>query len=354
MLHLTLESFEHGEGHRDRALTLYHGSPYVFDKFDLSKFGTGDGRSKYGFGLYMTSSKDTAVQYAKDNTLKFHEDGTNLYTLRVDTTSYMPWDAEIAESLYMQIVAALEAGGYESDADTMRQELEDYGSTWTGDSTYQYLEAVLGSAKAASEFLNDVGTKGHYVTDYPFYSGGSVFVSYGCTEVRIVDVAKADGEDLDESYAGTTWYHGSRVKFDSFKLGLGAANTVYNMMPDNGLGVFLTDNRIMAACFAGAILYDDEEGRYVPTGDTGYIYKVDVSPGKVLEFGSGYDAFVDYANDIEEAGDKDTYRDKLLEDGFDSVLISDLDINYYEDGVYDVLVVLDPDSVNIKGVEEYK
>jgi hypothetical protein len=44
--------------------TVYHGSPHNFDKFDMSKIGTGEGAQAYGHGLYMAESPAVAKSYA--------------------------------------------------------------------------------------------------------------------------------------------------------------------------------------------------------------------------------------------------------------------------------------------------
>ncbi len=44
--------------------TFYHGSACCFDKFSLSYLGTGEGKSKFGHGIYITSSYETAEHYA--------------------------------------------------------------------------------------------------------------------------------------------------------------------------------------------------------------------------------------------------------------------------------------------------
>jgi hypothetical protein len=44
--------------------TFYHGSCYLFDKFTLSFLGSGEGKSKFGHGIYITSSYKTAALYA--------------------------------------------------------------------------------------------------------------------------------------------------------------------------------------------------------------------------------------------------------------------------------------------------
>jgi hypothetical protein len=41
----------------------YHGSPYIFDKFDISKLGTGEGAQAYGHGMYFAEAPDVARGY---------------------------------------------------------------------------------------------------------------------------------------------------------------------------------------------------------------------------------------------------------------------------------------------------
>lgn len=54
--------------------TVYHGSPYKFEKFDQSKIGTGDG-NKYGWGIYFTSDNSFANSYGRG---KEHYDGKDI------------------------------------------------------------------------------------------------------------------------------------------------------------------------------------------------------------------------------------------------------------------------------------
>lgn len=46
-------------------LIAYHGSPYSFDKFDISKVGTGEGAQAYGHGIYFAESPELAKTYKK-------------------------------------------------------------------------------------------------------------------------------------------------------------------------------------------------------------------------------------------------------------------------------------------------
>ena len=42
---------------------VYHGSPHVFDKFDMGKIGTGEGNQAYGHGLYFADAPGVAKSY---------------------------------------------------------------------------------------------------------------------------------------------------------------------------------------------------------------------------------------------------------------------------------------------------
>ena len=47
----------------ENPIKAYHGSPHDFDKFDLSKIGTGEGAQAYGSGLYFAEREGTAKFY---------------------------------------------------------------------------------------------------------------------------------------------------------------------------------------------------------------------------------------------------------------------------------------------------
>lgn len=49
-------------------MTVFHGSPHVFTKFDLAKMGTGEGNQAYGPGMYMAQNPEVAKTYAVDAT----------------------------------------------------------------------------------------------------------------------------------------------------------------------------------------------------------------------------------------------------------------------------------------------
>ena len=48
-------------------IRAYHGSPHTFDRFDLSKIGTGEGAQAYGHGLYFAGNEGVARSYKASN-----------------------------------------------------------------------------------------------------------------------------------------------------------------------------------------------------------------------------------------------------------------------------------------------
>jgi hypothetical protein len=53
-------------------IRAYHGSPHDFDRFDMSKIGTGEGAQAQGVGAYLTNSESYARQHA-DMTMRLAE-----------------------------------------------------------------------------------------------------------------------------------------------------------------------------------------------------------------------------------------------------------------------------------------
>lgn len=46
-------------------MTVYHGSPHIFDAFDSAKIGTGEGAQAYGHGLYFAENPNVAKEYQR-------------------------------------------------------------------------------------------------------------------------------------------------------------------------------------------------------------------------------------------------------------------------------------------------
>jgi hypothetical protein len=59
------QDFVQSAGQTVSPLTVYHGSPHKFEKFDSSKIGTGEGAQSYGHGLYLAESPGVAGSYQR-------------------------------------------------------------------------------------------------------------------------------------------------------------------------------------------------------------------------------------------------------------------------------------------------
>ena len=74
-----------------RGIRAFHGSPYDFERFDISKIGTGEGAQAYGHGLYFAENEDIAksyrdtLSYDKRNSVKY--DGERVRNLRFEDTT---------------------------------------------------------------------------------------------------------------------------------------------------------------------------------------------------------------------------------------------------------------------------
>ena len=84
-------------------LDAYHGSPYTFERFDISKVGTGEGAQAYGHGIYFAEAPGVARGYQMALSRKAGEETTiggkpvaDVYNKIYDKANRMPVkDAEI-------------------------------------------------------------------------------------------------------------------------------------------------------------------------------------------------------------------------------------------------------------------
>jgi hypothetical protein len=51
------------DAYNPMGLTVFHGSPAKFNRFDRTKIGSGEGAQAYGYGHYVAESPETAKQY---------------------------------------------------------------------------------------------------------------------------------------------------------------------------------------------------------------------------------------------------------------------------------------------------
>lgn len=144
--------------------------------------------------------------------------------------------------------------------------------------------------------------------------------------------------------------HGTNnLNFVKFKLNHNISNYVYGAeVTDNGLGVFFTDNKIMAGWFAGITEFDMNISKYKNTNNNGKIIKAKIELNNPyiidknnLNYNEDNDSIQIYFNEIENVGNVKKYKDKLQQNGYDGIILKNCTTNYYKDGEYTVYVVFD-------------
>ena len=141
----------------------YHGSCHLFDKFSLAFLGAGEGKSKFGQGLYITTSYKTAALYASKAAKANGKDSCYVYTVEVPALTE---DNHIfsCKPVNASVVARVEKAIGETIPDEVKcagKHFRKYlGNLLTGQRTT--VKKMLGKADAAAEnavsqFLNSVG-----------------------------------------------------------------------------------------------------------------------------------------------------------------------------------------------------
>ena len=150
----------------------YHGSSLYFEKFDLAFAGTGDGKYKFGYGVYVTEKYASAAKYAfNKKRLKGVKDLTGVH-FYVYTVEIPDADRENVLPLYKRVPvsASLVARAEEKLGVTLPPEAKAEGipfrkylGNWmTGErkSIRQMTESKTAEgAMAASAFLRSIGVE---------------------------------------------------------------------------------------------------------------------------------------------------------------------------------------------------
>lgn len=122
-------------------MTAYHGSPHLFDKFDMSKVGSGTGNASRGHGIYMSERADIAKQYAGSN--------GNLYKVDIpdeQVEKMLGWAEPLSKQPHVKNAL--------KDAEIA------HSDETTGGQVMSRLYEKLGDTAAVSKKLRDLGIPG--------------------------------------------------------------------------------------------------------------------------------------------------------------------------------------------------
>lgn len=146
--------------------TFYHGSSALFPKFDLSHALEGDGKVKFGYGVYVTSSYRSAAHYSGVN-----KNATTHYVYTVEVPDLTDDNhIDFKQQVHPDIVKRAEhklghtiLKKYTLDGKDFRKYLAKMFESMIcidlakGQSLSKVL--TLAGEKAASEFLNSIGVE---------------------------------------------------------------------------------------------------------------------------------------------------------------------------------------------------
>lgn len=82
-------------------IRAYHGSPHDFDRFDLSKIGTGEGAHAYGHGLYFADKESVAKAYrdklSAGNDTSAYPGRMYEVNINADPAHFLDWDKPLSQ-----------------------------------------------------------------------------------------------------------------------------------------------------------------------------------------------------------------------------------------------------------------
>jgi hypothetical protein len=177
---------------------IFHGSSYYFDKFSTNKIGSGIGQQDDGWGLYLTTDKDSAKNYGKYiyETTLFKGKKPNEYNF-LELKKPVPKDLvkKIVEAVYKYYNKEFDINKFNSYYDYVKNEslpkvdfndFELIRFDYSGYLFYKTLSRTLGGDKKASLFLLDNGINGlksslveygvNYRTDYVIFDEKAITI----------------------------------------------------------------------------------------------------------------------------------------------------------------------------------
>ena len=202
-------------------MICYHGSSVLFDSFDLSHILEGDGKAKYGYGLYFTDSYHSAAHYARNKKRPGNTD-YYVYTVEVpdlteDNHLVLYKRVPVAESIVKRVEEKLrEAIPEEAKVEGIpfRKYLENrlIGNITT--ITQMTDKSTFPGKKAAAEFFASIGFD-YYVWPVDWKKPETSFKDFSLLDDKKVRIIRIDKVELNPKKN----YHlieGSQVTIKTF------------------------------------------------------------------------------------------------------------------------------------------
>ena len=134
---------------------FYHGSPALFNAFDLSHVLEGDGKVKFGFGVYFSSMYRSAAHYSAVGMQVFDD---YVYTAEIPdfyADNHIDFKQPVHPAILARAARALAAAGFPSD---IPEPITADGKLFRKHLAKLFSGKIdLAGEKAASEFLDCIG-----------------------------------------------------------------------------------------------------------------------------------------------------------------------------------------------------
>ena len=134
-------------------MKLFHGSPYLFDHFNLNGAGEGTG-IKFGFGVYLTESEASAVHYSQPRNMELAVKHY-LYTVEIPeltADNHLVSAQPVAESIVARVEKELGKKVPAKKKSAGKEFRKWVGTTLTGAK-----KAKVEKERRAAEFLDGIG-----------------------------------------------------------------------------------------------------------------------------------------------------------------------------------------------------
>ena len=170
-------------------MIVYHGSPELFDKFDLSKVGESTG-IKYGIGVNTAEAEATAVHYSQPRHQPLTKDHY-LYTVEIpDLTddNHLISARPVNPAIVQRTEAKLGKSVPKEETEFGRLFRKWVGRTLTGAKKSGFVEE-----KAAAQFLDSIGVVCNlWPRDQQNFDSPKNYVVFNPDRVRILKVEHID------------------------------------------------------------------------------------------------------------------------------------------------------------------
>ena len=176
---------------------LYHGSPNLFDHFELTGAGDGTGL-KFGYGVYLTQVEDTAVNYSQPRGQEFAEKHY-LYTVEIpdlEAGDHLVSAKQVDESIVTAVESKLGVRAPETKKAQGKEFRKWIGTTLTGAKKADFIEE-----KKAAELLESIGV--HYNVWPQAQSKPDGFKNIAVFDASRVKIVKV--EEIEIESKGGKW-----------------------------------------------------------------------------------------------------------------------------------------------------